>query len=293
MIVNSANLTIFFRGAQTVFNKAFAGFSAQWAQVATLVPSNTAQEDYGWLGSWPRLREWVGDRVVMNLTAYDYTIKNKKFESTVAVMRDNLDDDQYGVYNPMFQALAEASAEHPDELVFNMLDKGIVTLCYDGQFFFDVDHPVAGGSVANVDKAGAGNYWYALDTRKALRPLIFQRRRDYSLRSIQDLNDERVFMTDEFLFGVDARVNVGYGFWQMAYASNQTLNGANFGATEAAMLSFKDDNGRPLNVRPNIVVVGPSNVAAARATFLVDRLANGASNPYFNAVKILTVPWLA
>jgi phage major head subunit gpT-like protein len=293
MILNSANLTTFFQGAQTIFNKAFTGFKPLWPQVATLVPSTTSQEDYGWLGSWPRMREWLGDREVMNLAAYDYTIKNKKFESTVAVSRDDLGDDKFGVYNPMFQAMAEAGAEHPDELTFGLLNQGITTQCYDGQYFFDIDHPVSGVSVSNVDNTGAGNYWYVLDARKALKPLIFQRRRDYSLRSMVDLNDEHVFMTDEFLFGVDARVNVGFGFWQMAYASNQTLSGANFGATEAAMLAFKDDNGRPLNVSPSIVVVGPSNVAAARQTFLVDRLANGASNPYFNTVKILTVPWLA
>jgi len=292
MIVNSANLNTFFRGIQTRFNTAFRGFTPQWSKVATLVPSTTSQEDYGWLGKWPRLREWIGDRFVQNLTAHEYAIKNKKFESTVAIERDEFEDDKYGVYSPIFESMGEASAEHPDELVFTLLGAGINTLCYDGQYFFDVDHPVDGASVSNVDNGGAGEYWFLLDCRKALKPLIFQKRREYALRSLMNLDDDQVFMTDTFKFGVDARVNVGFGFWQMAYASNQTLNAANYGAAKAAMIGFEDDNGRPLNVRPSICVVGPSNLSAAEDVFLTQRLANGADNKYYKQCEVIEVPWL-
>ena len=294
MIINQANLTAFFIGIQTIFNQAFRGTTPQWNKIATMVPSSTSQENYGWLGKWPQLREWVGDREIQNISAHEYSIKNKKFESTIQVERDDLDDDTYGVYNPLFASMGEAASEHPDQLVFELLGAGHTTPCYDDQYFFDTDHPVADGTVSNIDAGGAGNYWYLLDTRRALKPLIFQKRRDYALRALVDLQDDEVFMTDAFKFGVDARVNVGFGFWQMAYASNQTLDGTNYTAAEAAMLAFKDpDTGvRPLNVMPTVCVVGPSNVADARATFLVERLANGATNPNFRAVEIVQVPWL-
>ena len=37
--------------------------------------------------------------------------------------------------------------------------------------------------------------------------------------------DENVFMRDEYLYGVNARDGVGYGFWQMAYGSTGTTAG--------------------------------------------------------------------
>lgn len=48
---------------------------------------------YAWLGDIPGMREWIGDREVQNLTASDYTIKNKDFELTVGVDRNAIEDD--------------------------------------------------------------------------------------------------------------------------------------------------------------------------------------------------------
>ena len=42
----------------------------------------------------------------------------------------------------MMTEMGRASAVHPDELVFALLKNAHATLCYDGQKFFDNDHPV-------------------------------------------------------------------------------------------------------------------------------------------------------
>ena len=42
----------------------------------------------------------------------------------------------------MMTEMGRASAVHPDELVFALLKNAHATLCYDGQNFFDNDHPV-------------------------------------------------------------------------------------------------------------------------------------------------------
>ena len=41
-------------------------------------PVRTPKKIYGWLGSFPRLREWIGDRVIRNLSVHDWRIKNRK-----------------------------------------------------------------------------------------------------------------------------------------------------------------------------------------------------------------------
>lgn len=59
------------------------------------VPSVSREENYKWLGQIPRMREWVGEREIQNLSASDYTIKNKDFELTIAVPRNDIEDGNY------------------------------------------------------------------------------------------------------------------------------------------------------------------------------------------------------
>jgi len=292
VIINQANLRDLFRAYNSAFKQGLGAAQPQWQDVATQIPSSTRENHYAWLGQFPKLREWLGDRVIKSMAAYDYTIKNRKFESTVGVPRDDIEDDTYGVFTPLMEEMGRSAMTHPDELIFSLLAAGDSTECFDGQYFFDTDHPVAGKSVSNVETGGSGKNWYLMDLSRALKPLIFQKRRDYDFRSMTNLNDDHVFMTDQFKFGVDARVNAGFGFWQQAYASNKTLNNDNFNADWAALAGFKSDEGRPLGTRPTHLVVGISNRAAAKAAIEVERLANGASNPNFQAVEVIVSPYL-
>jgi phage major head subunit gpT-like protein len=291
MLLNTANLTNLWIGYQAAFNTGFRSVTPTWQQIATRVPSSTMTEQYGWLGQFPRLREWLGDRVVRNMAAHDYTIKNKKFESTISVNRDEIEDDQYGVYAPLMQEMGFAAATHPDELVFELLTTGDTALCYDGQPFFDADHPVMGASVSNVE-TGSANPWFLFDTSRPLKPLIFQERRAYDIRSFNRLDEESVFMTDKYLYGVDGRCNVGFGFWQQAFMSTDDLDATNFNAAYAGMMSLRSEENRPLGIKPNVLVYGPSNRAAALTVIKADRDAAGAANVNMNAVGLLEIPWL-
>ena len=147
MIVNSVALQSIFKGFKTLFNEAFAGAKPLYEKVATVVPSTAKSEEYGWLGAFPRLRKWVGDRVINSLAAHGYTIKNESWEATVEVDRDDIEDDAYGVYTPMIKELGRSAATHPDEVVFGLLASGFAQPCYDGQYFFDTDHKDEEGPV--------------------------------------------------------------------------------------------------------------------------------------------------
>lgn len=291
MLINQSNLEALFTGYKTAFNEAFSGVQPQWDRVATLVPSTGKAEHYGWLGQFPALREWVGDRVVKNLQAHDWRISNRAFESTVAVPRSDIEDDTYGVYTPLFSQMGDQSAKHPDSLVFALLASGFSELCYDGQYFFDSDHPVGNSTVSNY-QSGSGNPWFLLDTRQPIKPLIFQRRRDYQLRQMTRSDDEQVFMRDEYRYGVDARVNAGFGLWQLAYGSKADLTASNYATAYADMMAMENDEGQPLGVSPNLLVVGPSNRAAALEIVMAERNSSGATNVNRNSAEVLVVPWL-
>jgi phage major head subunit gpT-like protein len=297
MIINRSNLDHLTRGFKASFQRGFAGVAPLWGKVATLVPSSTASEDYGWLGKIPGMREWIGDRQINNLKQHDYNIKNKSFENTVGVDRDHIDDDQFGIYAPMMETLGQTAAEHPDILVFGLLAAGFATRCYDGQYFFDADHPVIGadGETASVSnlQAGSDAPWFLLDTRRPLKPLIYQERKKPNFVALNQDTDDNVFMRKEYLYGVDSRCNVGFGFWQMAFGSKAALSAENFEAAYAAMGAFKGDHGSPLGVRPNLLVVGPGLSGAARQIVEAQLINGGDSNTNYKRVDLLEVPWLA
>lgn len=297
MLINTANLNKIRVGFVSLYTEALRTYTPLWSKVAMMVPSTTGEEKYGWLGATTRFREWLGDRVIQNVKEHDFSIKNKKWEDTVGVPRTSIADDNLGVYSPMFRQLGYDAGAHPDQLIFDLLKAGFTGICYDGQYFFDTDHPVldANGVAQSVSNSGGGSGtgWYLLDTSKPIKPLIYQVREDYQFVALDNPEDPNVFMKDELIYGAHGRSNVGYGLWQLAYGSKQTLNAANYQAAREAMMSLKGDNGRPLGIVPNILVVPPSLEGEAKEILQAERNAAGATNIYRNTADLLVVSMLA
>lgn len=302
MIITAETLKALMTGFRREYQKGLQVADSAWDKVATRVPSTSRSNTYGWLGQFPQFREWVGDRVIKDMAAHGYQIENKLWESTVGVARTDIEDDNIGIYSPLFQEMGRAAGVHPDELVFALLKNGGSEPCFDGQNFFDDEHPVypeVDGTgtpelVANQDipDTNPGEAWYLLDVSRALKPLIYQERVQPDLQAMTDKNDEQVFMKDEYRYGVRSRSNVGFGFWQMAYKSQQPLNKANYGAARTAMMGLKGGGGRPLGIRPTLLVVPPTLEQAALEVLKAERDASGATNVYQNSAELLVTPWI-
>lgn len=303
MMVTAASLTALQVGFKKNFQDAFTATrpDADFTRVATVINSTSKSETYGWLGKFPKMREWVGDRVIKDMEAKGYTITNKDFEATVGVDRNDIEDDNLGVYGPLMQEMGVSAAQQPDDLTFGLMAQGTAETCYDGQYFFDTDHPSFNQNgdvmpVSNVDASGAaGNpWWYLLDVTRPLKPMVYQERKKPQFVSKTDpQNSDHVFMKKEFLYGVDARCNVGFGLWQMAYASNAALDGNSLDAAIEKMRGLRDSNGRPLGIKPSLLVVGPKLRSAANKTVKVMLGEGGASNANYEAVDVLDTPWVA
>lgn len=296
MIVNQASLKGLDTAYSIAFNKAFSGVENTYDRFATTVPSTTGETNYTWLGQLPTMREWVGERTIQNLSAYDYTIKNKDFESTISVPRNSIEDDQYGQYTAVFAQHGEEAARHPDTLCYEVLKNGFTEKCFDGKTFFAEDHPSGKDGkvkVSNISKkklseaeyekarqsimmltgdkgqslglvpdllvvspsnekaarlileadqingttnvlkgtaellvapelADKKDSWFLLCTNRYLKPIIFQNREKIKIIPKIREDDDNVFMRKEYIWGIDARYNAGYGFWQMAYGSTGT-----------------------------------------------------------------------
>ncbi len=290
-VVTATLMASLFTGFKTHFNNAFSGIEPKWQQIATLSPSRTSEETYAWLGDMPQIREWVGDRHVHMLSTHGYTIVNKDFEGTVGIKKTVIEDDQYGTFTPTVQNLGERAAKHPDRMVFNQLRQGFTEKCYDNKTFFHAEHLVGKTKVSNL-QSGDSAPWFLLDTSSVLKPIIYQRRSPYNLVSLTAVNDEQVFMSNLFRYGVDGRGSVGYGFWQQAYGSQAPLTPDNFEAAFAALSAMPDETGAPLGVEPTLLVCGSSNRASALRTIKAMLINAGESNINFEAVDVLITPLL-
>ena len=297
MQINNANLKTLYIAFNAAFKAGLGQAGSQYGQIATTVPSATAAEEYGWLGQLPNLREWLGDRVVHAIGNHGYTIKNKPFELTVAVPRTSIEDDQYGVYTPLMTEMGRAVDAHPDQLVFGLLKDGFDVLCYDGKPFFSAEHPVIndkGKTVgqSNITGAGSGPAWYVMETRRAIRPLIFQNRKAPNFVALTNETDDNVFNRAEFVYGVDSRRNAGFGFWQLAQASQAELNAANLKQAITDISTRTGDHGRPLGIRPNLLVV-PAALQWKATELLNNELVSDGTTTTSNVLKGALTPLVA
>lgn len=111
-----------------------------WKQIAMTVNSKNATEQYAWLGAVPGLREFKDERIPGTLSGYNYSIDNMKWESTLDVDRDVIEDDRTGQIMLAVNSLATKAATHYSKLISTAFDNGFSTNIFDGQYFFDADH---------------------------------------------------------------------------------------------------------------------------------------------------------
>lgn len=167
MIVNQSNLHSLTVGYSAAFNKALESVEPRYKEIATVVTSVTSENEYGWLGQMPGMREWIGDREIQHISEYGYTIKNRSFERTIGVKRTKIEDDQYGIYTPLFGAMGEEAGEHPNDLIFELLAMGFTEECYDGKSFFAEDHVSGDEEFSNCSTAALSKESF-LDARRKI-----------------------------------------------------------------------------------------------------------------------------
>ncbi|RJE87131.1 Mu-like prophage major head subunit gpT family protein [Paracoccus onubensis] len=282
MDITQASLAALNTAFTTAFNTRLTGTETTYGRIAMTVPSSTRHQAYPKLSELGPMREWIGERYVERLERDGFTITNRKFEKTIAVAADDISDDQIGLFTPIVNDMGQVAAELPDDLVWEQLEAGFTTEHYDGQMFFDTDHPVVGKdgaetSVSNF-QGGAGAAWYLIDDSRSIKPMIFQDREAPKITPKTNLNDDNVFWQDEFVWGAKRRCASGFGAWQLIYASRQPLTSENYAAARAAMMTMRGHGGRKLNLRPKLLVVPGTLEEAGLELLNAGRNAAGADN---------------
>lgn len=143
------------KGLRTLFmQKAIESAPPMLPVLATAAPSNSNQEDYGWLGDVPQVREWLNDRVIKGLSEAQYTLVNRKWESTIGFKAEDIEDDINGMFDKRISQLARRATNHPFSLLIQTIVDGVTAgLGEDltGQTFFNNAHTARGEQTATQD----------------------------------------------------------------------------------------------------------------------------------------------
>jgi phage major head subunit gpT-like protein len=140
------------RDLRVALNMLFMGARARtpsvYADIATRTTAQTKTVSFPQHASTRRLRRWEGERKVVNGRAYDYRVTAEKFELTMGIPVEEIEDDNIGAYNALVEDMGEQVALWPDDLVFGLLLRGedAAYACFDGKAFFANDHELKSGS---------------------------------------------------------------------------------------------------------------------------------------------------
>jgi len=147
MLITPSNLNLFFTALEGRFWMAY-GIAPLFAdKMATVIPVSTEQVAFGWIGMVDKMREWLGPRTVHSPAPQTYSVTMQNFELTESVDRFKLEDDNFGVYAPLFDFMGKSARKNPDYQMRDLLkNQGSQTGTRqngpDGLTGFNTAHPI-------------------------------------------------------------------------------------------------------------------------------------------------------
>ena len=98
------------------------------------------------------VHEWLDERVKAKISQFDYEVTVKRWANAISLKIDDLSDEDanLGQFRTLINEMADDFVEHKHSLFIDLLNNGFTAargLAYDGQFFFDVDHPITAGGI--------------------------------------------------------------------------------------------------------------------------------------------------
>jgi phage major head subunit gpT-like protein len=155
MLINRANLDTLFQTFMSKFT------DAQKAAATRPNPNALTVEDiaiamlvtgagtvHSWLEQIKGIHEWIGERNIRNLTIGQLTVTNRDFENTIAVRRNDIEDDQYGMFAPLIGMMGSDA-----EQIWKKLALAALTgngLWADGNAFFCSGRILGDSTITNA-----------------------------------------------------------------------------------------------------------------------------------------------
>lgn len=147
MDINRATLDAVFTSVNTRFQAGLGRPGNAFASFAMEVPSSTAIETYAWLWFLSRMRQWIGPRVIQNVEAEKMNVTNLDYEHTIGVARNDIEDDNIGIYMPLAEQMGADAAYLWRRLAIEALVANGAWL--DGSAFFGTTRTYGANTISN------------------------------------------------------------------------------------------------------------------------------------------------
>jgi len=259
---------------------------------------------YGWFEHLPGFKRWVSGqpRSKRNLNAKDYRVPNRRYEDTIAVPVDAVDDDQLAQYRPAIKALGKVGVLLEDELVFDLFNYGFTgttaegddVKAYDGQPWFSNSHQVGETVIDNYITAALS----ATSYETAYTTLIGYKAKPDKLSTARPLNrniKNLVLVIPPALLGTALEIvgvaTVATGGANKWYKTAEILVSPYLTSTTAWFLVNVGESIKPIffQDREKLQIIEKSPVNDSEA-FTYDEIIVGAKR---RCSALVTYPWLA
>ena len=117
-----------------------------WPRFAAKVSANTKHVSLPMHAATAKLRRWDGERKVVGGKAYDYRVTPDRFELTLGIPVEEIEDDNIGAWQHTIQDMGVQIELWPDDLVAAVLLAGESGLGFDGLAFFANTHSLKSGT---------------------------------------------------------------------------------------------------------------------------------------------------
>jgi phage major head subunit gpT-like protein len=152
-----AQFQVFLLTANTMIRNAWSYAPTPYADYTTTVPTESETFEDGWIGRMPKMREWLGSRVVHSPGPQTYVVTVQNWENTYGIDEFLFDDTKFGIYYPLIADLGLQGKRQPGFVIRDMLENtgsqtGARQNGLDGLTYFNTAHLV------NIYKASLGSY---------------------------------------------------------------------------------------------------------------------------------------
>jgi phage major head subunit gpT-like protein len=152
--IDVQTLRAIYENARALFLDIYNSTPPAYQTIAMEVESTTQTEIHTWLGAIPAVKEWVSERSIERLSAFEYAVVNRDWEVTIEIPRDAIEDDRVGLYRPTIEMMARQARNHPSMLVMQIFRDNPVG--YDNQPMFSTSHQEGQSGVQSNILNGTG-----------------------------------------------------------------------------------------------------------------------------------------
>ena len=160
MDINRGNMNALFTGYNMAFQEGVEAIDQAYKRFTTVLPSQNAVEVFPFLEKFGGMREWIGDRQIKSIASKKMQVANREFEDTVGVKRNDIEDDNYGLYNPLMADLGMNSEDLWRELSEEALLGGFVDEWIDELAFFSDTRKYGEQTICNLASAALSDTAY-------------------------------------------------------------------------------------------------------------------------------------